>query len=178
LIQKAREGVAVRVLYDWIGCWATPSSFWRPFRAGGVDVRAFAPPRLTEPLSVFRRDHRKVVAIDGTYASIAGMCVGDEWAGDPVRGVPPWRDTGVEIIGPAAAVVDRAFARTWSEAGDLLPLEEIPDPHLVPRTGDVSVRVVEGEPGRSRTYRLLQFVAVGVERRLWITDPYFVTPPA
>ncbi len=178
LIQKANEGVSVRVLYDWVGCWATPASFWRPFRAAGVEVRAFAPPRVTEPLRIFRRDHRKVVAIDGTYASIAGMCVGDEWAGDPSRGVPPWRDTGVELTGPAAAVVDRAFARTWGEAGNLLPLEEIPDPHLVPHTGDVSVRVVEGEPGRSRTYRLLQFVAVGVERRLWITDPYFVTPPA
>ena len=49
---------------------------------------------------------------------------------------------------------------------------------MVPRAGDVSIRVVEGEPGRSRIYRLSQFVAVGVERRLWITDPYFVAPPA
>jgi cardiolipin synthase len=60
----------------------------------------------------------------------------------------------------------------------MLPLDEIPDPHLVPRAGDVSVRVVEGEPGRSRIYRLSQFVAVGVEKRLWITDPYFIAPPA
>jgi cardiolipin synthase len=178
LIEKAQQGVRVRLLYDWVGCWATPVTFWRPFRAAEVDVRAFAPPRVTEPLSIFRRDHRKVVAIDGTYASVAGMCVGNEWAGDPRLGIPPWRDTGVEMTGPASAVVDRAFARAWREAGDMLPLDEIPDPHAVPRAGDVAIRVVEGEPGRSRTYRLSQFVAVGVERRLWITDPYFVTPPA
>src|SRR5690606_37521728 len=138
----------------------------------------FAPPRLSQPLRVFRRDHRKVVAVDGSYASVAGMCIGDEWAGDPERGIPAWRDTGVEVTGPAAAVVDRAFARSWREAGPMLPLDEIPDPDQIPRTGDVSVRVVEGEPGRSRIYRLSQFVAVGVEHRLWITDPYFVTPPA
>lgn len=178
LADKARSGVRVRVLYDWLGCWATPKSFWKPMRAAGVEVRSFSPPRATEPLRIFRRDHRKVVAVDGNYASVGGMCIGDEWAGDPVAGVPAWRDTGVEIEGPAAAVVDRAFARAWREAGELLPLDEIPNPHLVPPSGDVSIRVVEGEPGRSRIYRLSQFVSVGVEKRLWITDPYFVTPPA
>ncbi|HUE95476.1 MAG TPA: phospholipase D-like domain-containing protein, partial [Longimicrobiaceae bacterium] len=178
LEQKAREGVRVRVLYDWVGCWATRPSFWRPLRDAGAEVRAFAPPRVTEPLRILRRDHRKIVAIDGTYASVAGMCIGDEWAGEPGAGVPAWRDTGAEISGPAAAVVDRAFARSWREAGGELPLDEIPDPHTVPRAGDVAIRVVEGEPGRSRIYRLSQFVAVGVENRLWITDPYFVTPPA
>src|SRR5690606_16608550 len=103
LAEKASEGVRVRVLYDWLGCWATPKGFWRPLRAAGVEVRAFSPPRLTEPLRILRRDHRKVLAIDGKYASVAGMCIGDEWAGDPERGIPAWRDTGVEIEGPAAA---------------------------------------------------------------------------
>lgn len=178
LADKARSGVRVRVLYDWVGCWATPKRFWRPLRDAGAEVRAFSPPSPHDPMNWLRRDHRKVVAVDGTYASVAGMCIGDEWAGDPDAGVPPWRDTGVEIRGPVAAVIDRAFARTWDAAGSRLPPDEIPDPAEVERAGDVSVRVVEGEPGRSRIYRLSQFVAVGVERRLWITDPYFVTPPA
>lgn len=178
LAGRAREGIAVRLLYDWFGCWATPRSFWRPMRDAGVEVRAFAPPRLTNPLDFFRRDHRKVVAVDGEYASVTGMCIGDEWAGDPVRGIPPWRDTGVEFQGPIASVIDRAFARIWACAGAPLPPEEVPDPERAARTGDVSVRVVEGEPGRSRIYRLSQLIAVGVEQRLWITDPYFVLPAA
>jgi len=119
-----------------------------------------------------------VVAVDGQYASVGGMCIGDEWAGDPQRGIPAWRDTAVEVTGPAAAVVDRAFARSWREAGPGLPDHEIPDPANIDSTGDVSVRVVEGEPGRSRIYRISQLVSVGVEERFWITDPYFVTPPA
>lgn len=178
LAERARAGVRVRLLYDWLGCWATPRSFWRPLRAAGVEVRAFAHPHLSNPLDFFRRDHRKVLAVDGGYASVSGMCIGDEWAGDPERGIAPWRDTGVELRGPVAAVIDRAFARTWSVAGRPLPPDEIPDPARTAPAGDVSVRVVEGEPGRSRIYRLLQFVTIGVERRLWITDPYFLLPPA
>ncbi len=178
LADRARDGVKVRVLHDWLGCWATPKRFWKPMRDAGVRVRAFAPPAVRDPLNLLRRDHRKVVATDGGYASVAGMCIGDEWAGDPQAGVPPWRDTGVEFRGPVAAVIDRAFARTWGIAGRPLPPEEIPDPETAHRVGDVAVRVVEGEPGRSRIYRLSQFINVGVERRLWITDPYFVAPPA
>ena len=178
LCERARDGIKVRLLYDWIGCWATPRRFWKPFRDAGVEVRAFAPPSVTDPLNFIRRDHRKVIAVDGEWASVSGMCIGDEWAGDPEQGIPPWRDTGVEFRGPVAAVIDRAFAKTWSTAGGVLPLDEIPDPGQVRPVGNVAVRVVEGEPGRSRIYRISQFVSVGVERRLWITDPYFVLPPA
>jgi cardiolipin synthase A/B len=177
LAQRAREGVRVRVLYDWLGCWATPKRFWRPLREVGGEVRAFGPLSLHDPLNILLRDHRKAVIVDGTYASIGGMCIGDEWAGDAERGVPAWRDMGIELNGPVAGVVDRAFARTWGAAGRELPADELPPERIEP-AGDVAVRVVEGEPGRSRIYRLSQFVAVGVERRLWITDPYFVTPPA
>ena len=178
LCERAREGVRVRLLYDWIGCWATPRRFWKPFRDAGVELRAFAPPSLSDPLNLIRRDHRKVVAVDGDWASVSGMCIGDEWAGDAENGIPPWRDTGVEFSGPVAAVIDRAFCRTWSATGGVLPEDEVPDPATTQTTGSTAVRVVEGEPGRSRIYRLSQFVSVGVERRLWITDPYFVLPPA
>ena len=178
LCERARDGVKVRLLYDWIGCWATPRRFWKPFRDAGVEVRAFAPPSVTDPLNFIRRDHRKVIAVDGEWASVSGMCIGDEWAGDPEQGIAPWRDTGVEFRGPVAAVIDRAFAKTWGTAGGFLPPDELPDPGEVRPVGNVAVRVVEGEPGRSRIYRISQFVSVGVERRLWITDPYFVLPPA
>jgi cardiolipin synthase len=178
LCERAREGVRVRVLHDWMGCWATRSRYFRPMRDAGVEVRAFAPPRAWNPLAFLRRDHRKVIAVDGQYASVAGMCIGDEWAGDPDAGIPAWRDTGAEFRGPAAAVLDRAFSRTWALAGGALPPDEVPDPDRSHRVGDVSVRVVEGVPAKSRIYRLSQFLALAVERRLWITDPYFLVPPA
>ncbi|HET7232021.1 MAG TPA: phospholipase D-like domain-containing protein [Longimicrobium sp.] len=178
LCDRARDGVKVRVLYDWMGCWATPRRYFKPFRDAGVEVRAFARPRAANPLAFARRDHRKVVAVDGEYGSVAGMCIGDEWAGDPDRGIPAWRDTGAEFRGPVAAALDVAFSRTWALAGSPLPPDEVPDPARARSVGDVSVRVVEGEPGKSRIYRLSQFLSLAVERRLWMTDPYFLVPPA
>lgn len=178
LCDRARDGVKVRVLYDWMGCWATPRRYFKPFRDAGVEVRAFARPRAGNPLAFARRDHRKVVAVDGEYASVAGMCIGDEWAGDPERGIPAWRDTGAEFRGPVAASLDIAFSRTWALTGDPLPPDEIPDPRRSRHVGDVSARVVEGEPVKSRIYRLSQFLTLAVEERFWITDPYFLVPPA
>ncbi|HYH82686.1 MAG TPA: phospholipase D-like domain-containing protein [Longimicrobium sp.] len=178
LCDRARDGVKVRVLYDWMGCWATPRRYFKPFRDAGVEVRAFAPPRAANPLAFMRRDHRKVVAVDGLYGSVAGMCIGDEWAGDPGRGIPAWRDTGAEFRGPVAAALDVAFSRTWALTGAPLPPDEVPDPRRAKPVGDVSVRVVEGEPAKSRIYRLSQFLTLAVEERLWITDPYFLVPPA
>jgi len=178
LCERARQGVRVRVLYDWLGCWATPRRYFRPFHDARVEVRAFSPPRPINPLGFLRRDHRKVIAVDGHYASVGGMCIGDEWAGDPGAGIPAWRDTGAEFRGPVAAVLDRAFSRTWALAGAPLPPDEIPDPAAERPVGDVSVRVVEGVPAKSRIYRLSQFLALAVEERLWITDPYFLVPPA
>jgi len=178
LCDRARQGVKVRVLYDWMGCWATPRRYFKPFRDAGVEVRAFARPHAANPLAFARRDHRKLVAVDGEYGSVAGMCIGDEWAGDPERGIPAWRDTGVEFRGPVAAALDVAFSRTWALAGRPLPADEVPDPRSARPMGDVAVRVVEGEPAKSRIYRLSQFLTLAVERRLWITDPYFLVPPA
>lgn len=174
LISKALEGIQVRVLYDWVGCWATPAAFWKPFRAAGVKVRGFNRPSLKDPYSMFQRDHRKLVVIDGKIVFSGGFCVGQEWAG--MDGEPPWRDTGIMIRGPAATIANRAFGRTWSIAGGIFP-EPMPEEHVVAE-GETSVWLIEGEPGKSRVLRTLTLVAAVARERLWITDPYFVAPGA
>ena len=78
-IKKAREGVSVRVIYDWVGCMGTPRAFWNRLRASGVEVRAFNPPRLDEPLGWVTRDHRKCLVVDGDIAFVTGLCVGQMW---------------------------------------------------------------------------------------------------
>ncbi len=174
LIERAREGVEVRVLYDWVGCWATPGSYWKPFREAGVEVRAFNRPDFRDPFGVFQRDHRKLVCVDGRVAFVGGFCVGEEWAGTVDD--PPWRDTGVEMRGPAAAVASRAFERIWDELGDPVPEGLRTDPDEVPLEGETTAWIIEGRPWRSRVYRATQIVAAHARERLWITDPYFVAP--
>ncbi len=175
LAERARAGVAVRVLYDWLGSIGTRRKYWRYLRAAGCDVRCFNPPAPLRPLQAISRDHRKIVVADGGTAIVGGLCIGDEWAGDPANGVPPWRDTAVLIEGPASQAIDLSFEKIWALAGPPLPADE--NAHDVPAAGDASVRVVEGVPGKARAYRVLEYLAAGCRRRLWIVDAYLVPPP-
>jgi cardiolipin synthase len=173
--ERARAGVRVRVLYDALGSRGTRGRFWRELRRAGVDVRAFRPIWTSGPFEAFSRNHRKLVVVDGREAMLGGLCIGDEWAGDPARRRLPWRDTMVTVCGPAVAALDGSFARVWAEAGAPLPAREFspaPEP-----CGTSTVRVVDGAPGLSRVYRAVQLLAAAVTERLWITDAYLVAPP-
>ena len=178
LSAKAREGVAVRVLYDWMGSFRqAPRGFWRDLRAAGAEVRCFNRPRLDSPFGWLSRNHRKTVSVDGRIGFVAGLCVGDAWVGDPARRVPPWRDTGIAIQGPALADLDAAFAESWSHAGGqppdsavILP-DEAPAP---PQAGQVALRVIASKPNTMGLYRFDQLIAGLARRSLWLTDAYFV----
>lgn len=172
LVAKAREGVAVRLLYDWMGSFGKASRrFWDSLRAGGVEVRCYNPPRLDSPLGWLSRDHRKMLAVDGEVGFVTGLCIGSMWVGDPARGIEPWRDTGVEIRGCAVAALERAFASMWALAGDPLP----PDARVgAPApAGDVRLRIVASEPATAGMLRVDELVAALARRRLWLTDAYF-----
>jgi cardiolipin synthase A/B len=177
LAAKAAEGVAVRVLYDWFGNMDVPRSFWKELREAGAEVRAVNPPTLGTPLGAIRRDHRKLVAVDGEYASTGGVCIGDGWlVTSPETGLP-YRDTAVSVRGKAVADVERAFAGVWAETGEALPGQECPGADRIPASGEVAARVIVQEPRRMRTLRMLQLLTAGVEKRLWVTDPYFLSMP-
>jgi len=173
--ERARAGVRVRILYDAFGCRSTSSRYWRELRSFGVDVRPFRPIWTSGPIEAFSRDHRKLLVVDGERAMTGGLCIGDEWAGDPRTGQPCWRDTMVVVCGPAVAALQAAFGRMWARAGRPLPDDETaPAPD---ECGPSAVRVVEGLPGQSRIYRAVQLLAAAVTERLWITDAYLVAPP-
>lgn len=176
LVDRARAGVRVRVLYDWLGAAGkTSGRFWRALRAGGVEVRCVNPPRLSRPLAWISRDHRKTLTVDGEIAFVTGLCVGRMWVGDPSRGVEPWRDTGVAIRGPAVDDVERAFTRMWALAGPPIPEADLAQgPASGPAAGSTAVRVIASVPGTAGLYRLDQVIAAAGERRLWLTDAYFV----
>jgi cardiolipin synthase len=175
LATRAREGVHVRVLYDGLGSIGTSRKYWRKLRDAGVEVRAFRPLQVIDLVPNFSRNHRKLVVADGSRSVIGGLCIGCEWTGEEVEGAKPWRDTAVEIAGPASAVLDQAFAVTWEGAGGRLPDEDVAG-RVTPQ-GDAEVRVIGGEPGRERAYRVIELLAAGSINRLWITDAYLVAPP-
>lgn len=175
LTEKARGGVRVRVLYDWFG---TPrfagSRLWRPLQQAGGEVRCFNPPRLDSPLGWLRRDHRKMIAVDGRIGFVSGLCVSRKWQGDPNRGLSPWRDTGVVVQGPAVREIELAFAQVWKTSGPELPPDELPGPGAIPPAGDCALRVICTAPNTAGLYRLDQMVAAVARRTLWLTDAYYV----
>ena len=180
LSEKAGEGVPVRVLYDWFGCtdvWV-PNSFWRKLRSAGVEVRVVNPPSLYRgPARFLARDHRKLVGVDGLYASVGGICIADGWLERSSETGLIYRDTAANLRGPAVADVERAFAGVWDLHGEPLPDEERPDAAWMKAAGEKATRVVIQEPGRARVLRTLEVLLATADRRMWIADAYFLSAP-
>ena len=172
LIAKVGEGVKVSLIYDWLGNFGKASrGFWARLTAAGVDVRCYNPPQPDSPLAWLSRDHRKMVEVDGECAFISGLCVASTWMGDPSRRIEPWRDTGIEIRGPAVAEIARSFARAWASMGS--PLPETEHSFQPQAAGDASLRIVATEPATAGMLRLDQLVAALARKRLWLTDAYY-----
>ncbi|HEY9431282.1 MAG TPA: phospholipase D-like domain-containing protein [Blastocatellia bacterium] len=178
LIRKARDGVKVRLIYDWMGAFSSTSNrFWRRLREAGVEVRCFNPPRCDNPFGWLGRDHRKMLSIDGRVGFVSGLCVGQLWVGDERKGIEPWRDTGIEIRGPAVVELERAFAQMWAACGQPIPAVEFTDSispiRLIQDDGDVALRIVASMPYSAGLYRLDQMITAAARETLWLTDAYF-----
>jgi cardiolipin synthase len=175
LSAKAQEGVKVRVIYDWVGSLGNaPSRFWRRLVASGVDVRCFNRLRLDSPFGWTSRDHRKLISVDGRIAYVTGLCVGQRWIGYPDRGLEPWRDTGIEIEGPALVDIEEAFADMWAMMGAPLPSREFRFAKAIPDAGNVGLRIVASVPNVGGVYRLDQVIATLARQSIWLSDAYFI----
>ena len=175
LAERARAGVKVLVMRDWIGCIGqSRASFWQPLIEAGGEVRAFRPFHILRPFEAIHRDHRKSLIVDAEIGFISGLCLSAIWLGDADRGIEPWRDTGVAIRGPAIAALIEAFDDNWRHIGT--PLDETMGRRAddLPMVGDVDLRVIASRPNEVGLYRLDQLVAALAQQSLWLSDAYFV----
>lgn len=178
LIRKARAGVSVIVLSDWLGGFRKASrTFWNRLRQAGVEVLSYNRPRLDEPLGWVSRDHRKALIVDGVVGFVTGLCIGDAWVGDCRRGVDPWRDTGVEVRGPALVDLVDAFADSYAAAGgkraDVIATAGRNRRPEDSRPGTMSLRVVATVPNAATVFRVDQLIAALARKTLWLTDAYY-----
>jgi cardiolipin synthase len=174
LCDRARDGVQVFVLYDWLGSFRS-GALWPLLAEAGVRIAAFNPFRLASPLGWTTRDHRKMIAIDGRIGFVSGLCVSGKWLGRPEKRLEPWRDTGVAIRGPAVAELEQAFARVWEATGAAPVSSELLTPaSAIPSAGSTRVRVIQGQPSAAGVLRLDLMIAAVARERLWLTDAYFV----
>lgn len=112
LIDKARQGVEVRVIYDDVGCWNVKRRFFERMREEGIDIRPFLPVRFPSFTSkVNYRNHRKIIVIDGRVGFIGGMNIALRYVKG--TGGMAWRDTMVKLTGGAVYGLQRAFLVDW-----------------------------------------------------------------
>ena len=168
--RAVHRGVRVCVLADAFGSIATRRAFWNEMRSRGVEVRLFNPlfPHLL--LQPFR-DHRKILVVDCATAFTGGMNIGDEYGSGLSAHGGPWRDTHVQVDGPAAWAMATVFTEAWLAAGGS-PVEL---PLLAPETGGVPALVLDSRPGRGHgeTASVLAAIVAATRKRLWITNAYF-----
>ena len=112
LMDKARAGVEVRLIYDDVGCWHVRNRFFERMREAGIDVHAFMPvkfPAFTSKVNY--RNHRKLIIIDGQVGFIGGMNFATRYVKGTGR--QPWRDTHLLVRGGAVYGIQRAFLVDW-----------------------------------------------------------------
>ena len=112
LIDKSRQGVKVRIIYDDVGCWRVPHHFFERMREGGIEVQPFLPvhfPTFTSKVNY--RNHRKIIVIDGQMGYIGGMNIALRYVKG--TGDQPWRDTMLRLQGPIVYSLQRAFLVDW-----------------------------------------------------------------
>lgn len=176
LKRAVQRSVKVELLYDYIGSFDTPSSFFSDLEQHGISCVAFNPPPFRNGLSWFdKRDHRKIVVIDSRLAYAGGVNVGDEYAGiDPAS---CWRDMGLRLEGPAARELQQLFAENWQESSSLLTLPCFCPP-LSP-AGSATVAIVSGGPhlNRSRIRAAFLLGMAGASSTIRMETPYFIPGP-
>ena len=112
LIDKAREGVEIRLIYDDVGSWRTKSAFFERMRNEGIEIHPFLPVRFPSFTSkVNYRNHRKIIVIDGQVGFIGGMNLALRYVKG--TGKQPWRDTHLCVRGGAVYGLQRAFLIDW-----------------------------------------------------------------
>ncbi|QQC64422.1 cardiolipin synthase [Paraburkholderia ginsengisoli] len=182
LIAKASQGVRVYFLYDSIGSFDLPHRYVAALRAGGVETHPFATNRrFVNRLQLNFRNHRKIVAVDGECAFVGGHNVGVEYLGGKPP-LSPWRDTHIEVRGPAVASIQFVFTEDWHWATQQLPEFDMPAPTPgdSPDSQGMHCLVVPSGPADKQETCSLFFVeAINAAReRIWITTPYLVPDEA
>lgn len=184
LLKKQEEGVQVNIIYDSVGSLNTAAAFFEHLRAGGIQVVAFNPLNPLEDRDEWgltHRDHRKILIIDGAVAIIGGINISKVYSSNPLkrkrnRKEPiHWRDTDIQIEGPAVAELQKLFLKTWTSQKGAKPagLNYFP---VLKEKGSALVRVVGSTPGESNRIPFFVYVSAiaFAEYSIHITNSYFI----
>ncbi len=176
LIDKARQGVEVRVIYDDVGCWNVSRHFFERMREEGIEVCPFLPVRFPSFTSkVNYRNHRKIIVVDGKVGFIGGMNIAQRY----VKGVEgrPWRDTMTKITGSAVYSLQREFLVDWYFVDRTRLSDRKYYPPVVSSDyDDCLIQIVTGGPVTPFPEIMQGYmrVIIAARRYIYIETPYFI----
>ena len=174
LVAAVRRGVRCWVLYDKVGSKGLPNEYVSELTRAGIEVRAFITNRqFGRRFQMNFRNHRKLVIVDGRIAFLGGLNIGDEYMGLGPLGA--WRDTHLQIEGPAVQALQVSFLEDWYYAAHTVP--DLPVNPIAAGGEDVLVFASGPEEPWSITPAVYCEIIHDVRERLWIASPYFVPDP-
>lgn len=173
LMEKARQGVKVRVIYDHVGSFRTGNHFWHKMKKAGVECHPFF--KVTLPVFGSRinwRNHRKLVIIDGKVGYVGGMNIADRYITGGKK-FKTWRDAHLRVTGPAVRSLQYSFAVDWNFMGMPLIEDEVPE---TPETGEMGAQLVTSGPTSSwsNDELIYQRAIASAQKRIFIQTPYFL----
>jgi cardiolipin synthase A/B len=189
LIDKQNQGVQVHLIRDSVGTLGTPAALFERMAASGIRMLEFNP---VNPVTagadwaLNRRNHRKLLIVDGRTAFLGGINISSVYAGGSRRAASPtrpdakiaWRDTDLQLQGPVVAELQRSFIATWTaQKGPALASKKFfPPPE---RAGDLVVRAIASSPEEpfSLIYATLLSAIGSAETSVYLTNAYFVPDP-
>ena len=174
LIERARAGVKVHVLFDAIGSQKIDEAVVKEMKAAGVQVEVYNPVRWNSIARMNNRTHRKILVVDGAVGFTGGAGIADEWAGD-ARTPDEWRDTHFRVEGPVVAQMQAAFMENWIEVtGNVLHGEEY-FPQLAPAGGELAQFFISSPGGGGESMQLMYMMSIAAAvKSIHLSAAYFV----
>ena len=174
LSERAKAGVKVHILLDWVGSGKIDASFLDEMRAAGAEIRKFHKPNWYNLARLNNRTHRKLLVVDGKTGFTGGVGIAPKWTGAG-QDADHWRDSHFRIEGPVVAQMQSVFMDNWLKVTGLVMHGEAYFPALQ-AVGDVSAQVFSSSPsGGSESMQLMYHLSItAAERTIDLSSAYFV----
>ncbi|MBE7366423.1 phospholipase D-like domain-containing protein [Ramlibacter pallidus] len=174
LTERARAGVKVHVLLDWVGSIKMEPELLEEMRRAGVEVERFHEPHWKNWEQMNNRTHRKLLVVDGRVGFTGGVGIADQWLGD-ARNPDEWRDTHYRVTGPVVAQMQAVFLDNWVRANGRVLHGEAYFPALKP-AGNLAAQMFSSSPqGGSDSMQLMYLLSITAARKtIALSNSYFV----
>ena len=175
LSERARAGVKVHVLLDWVGSGKMEDALLEEMKSAGIEVEKYHPLRWYNLSRLNNRTHRKLLVVDGVVGFTGGVGIGDKWLGH-AQDEAHWRDSHFRLEGPAVAQMQAAFMDNWMKAQSEVLHGEDYFPAIAPTSASAPAQVFKSSPGEgSESVRLMYLLSIASARKsIRISASYFV----